>query len=401
MNHDYDVIVVGARCAGSPTAMLLARQGYRVLLLDRATFPSDTLSTHVITPAGVSALDRWGLLDAVRESGCPPIESWSFDFGPVALRGTPRPAAGHSASYAPRRVLLDALLVGAARRAGAEVLEATNVDEVIRDVDGVVVGVRAHRSGAEPEVITARAVVGADGRNSHVARAVGAPADLAKPRSQYAYFTYFEDLPVDGFEIFIRPRRGFAAAATNDGRTMVVVGWPHAEAAAYKSDVEANFLATLGSAPGFADRVRGARRAAPFLGGSVPGFVRHPYGPGWALVGDASCSRDPITAQGMSDAFLDAEFCALALAQWLGGAMPYDAAMEPWLAARTERLPLYELTAQMATLEPPPPEMQAVVGAAATDRELADGFASMVSGTLSPVEFFRPDRREDAVSSPT
>src|SRR5262249_24119342 len=126
MNTDHDVIVVGARCAGSPTAMLLARRGHRVLLLDRATFPSDTLSTHVITPAGVAALDRWGLLDEGLATGCPPMEMWSFDFGPLSLRGTPPPVEGHSTTYAPRRLLLDQLLVEAARRAGAEVREGVN-----------------------------------------------------------------------------------------------------------------------------------------------------------------------------------------------------------------------------------------------------------------------------------
>lgn len=381
---DYDIIVVGARCAGSPTAMLLARRGHRVLVLDRATFPSDTLSTHVITPVGVAALDRWGLLDEVRGTGCPPIETWSFDFGPMSLRGTPPPVDGHSASYAPRRFVLDQLLVDAARRAGAEVREGVNVDEVLV-ADGRVVGVRA--SG---ETITARVVVGADGRNSHVARAVGAASSHEKPQLQYSYYTYFEELPVDGFEVFIRPHRGFAAARTNDGQTMVVAGWRHAEAADYKADVERNFLATLESAPGLADRVHRARRVAPFLGGSLPAYVRTPYGAGWVLVGDAGCSKDPITAQGMSNAFADADLVAAGLDEHLSGALDLDAAMAPWLADKESRMPLYELTAELASLEPPPPEMQALVGAAAGNQAAMDGFAGVVSGTVSPADYFSP-----------
>ncbi len=103
MGKEYDFIVVGARCAGSPTAMLLARKGYRVLVVDRASFPSDTVSTHVIHAPGIAALNRWGLLDEVTATGCPPVETYSFDFGPFAIRGTPRAIDGFSAAYAPRR----------------------------------------------------------------------------------------------------------------------------------------------------------------------------------------------------------------------------------------------------------------------------------------------------------
>jgi 2-polyprenyl-6-methoxyphenol hydroxylase-like FAD-dependent oxidoreductase len=384
MTNDYDVIVVGARCAGSPTAMLLARRGHRVLVLDRATFPSDTLSTHVITPVGVAALDRWGLLDQVLATGCPPMETWSFDFGPLSLRGTPPPVDGHSTTYAPRRLVLDQLLVEAARAAGAEVREGVNVEEVLMDGDRAI-GVRA--SG---QTITARIVIGADGRNSHVARDVGATSSHEKPQLQYSYFTYFEELPVEGFEVFIRPHRGFAAAPTNDGQTMVVAGWRHAEATDYKADVERNFLETLESAPGLAERVHRARRVAPFLGGSLPGFVRTPFGCGWALVGDAACIKDAITAQGMSDAFVDADLVASGLDAHLRGEQPLEDALAPWLADKESRMPLYEFTAELASLAPPSPELQALIGAAAGNKAAMDGFAGVVSGTVSPAEYFSP-----------
>src|SRR5690348_8607272 len=107
MTNDYDAIVVGARCAGSPTAMLLARKGYRVLLVDRSSFPSDTLSTHLVHAPGMAALNRWGLFDRVVESGCPPIETYSFDFGPFTISGAPRSVEGQSAGYSPRRFVLD------------------------------------------------------------------------------------------------------------------------------------------------------------------------------------------------------------------------------------------------------------------------------------------------------
>ena len=140
--------VVGARCAGAPTAMLLARKGYRVLVVDRASFPSDTLSTHMIHAPGVAALKRWGVLDKVIASGCPPVETYSFDFGPFAIKGTPRPSDGISAGYAPRRTILDKILVDAAVEAGAEVRERFTVDEIVVEDGASSVSADTMRVGA-------------------------------------------------------------------------------------------------------------------------------------------------------------------------------------------------------------------------------------------------------------
>ena len=390
MAKPYDAIVIGARCAGSPTAMLLARMGHRVLLLDRATFPSDTLSTHVIHAPGIAALERWGLRDAVVASGCPPVATYSFDFGPVTIAGAPRPHEGQSAAYAPRRTVLDKILVDAAARAGAEVRERFAVDELVVE-DGTVAGIRGRGADGVAVVERARVVIGADGRNSAVAKAVGAAEYHGKPRLQWAYYTYFSGLPVDGFEIFVRPDRGWAAVATNDDLTMLVVGWPFAEAQAYKADIEANYLATLELAPEFAERVRGATREERFEGGAVRNFFRTPFGPGWALVGDAGYNKDPITAQGISDAFRDAELCSSALHEALTGAAAYDDAMGAYQQARDARsLPIYEFTTQLATLEAPPPEMQQLLGAVHGDADAMDAFVSVTAGTVSPVEFFDP-----------
>jgi 2-polyprenyl-6-methoxyphenol hydroxylase-like FAD-dependent oxidoreductase len=168
----YDVIVVGARCAGSPTAMLLARKGYRVLVVDRATFPSDTVSTHMIHAPGVAALQRWGVLDRVIASGCPPVDTYSFDFGPIAFAGSPRPVDGNALGYGPRRAVLDKILVDAAAEAGAEVREHFTVQEITRDGDGRVAGIRGHDANGTLFTEDARVVVGADGRFSMVAKAV-------------------------------------------------------------------------------------------------------------------------------------------------------------------------------------------------------------------------------------
>ena len=390
MVKEYDAIVVGARCAGAPTAMLLARKGYRVLVVDRATFPSDTLSTHVIHAPGVAALKRWGVLDKVTASGCPPVETYSFDFGPFTIKGTPRPVDGISAAYAPRRTILDKILVDAAVQAGAEMRERFTVEEIVVE-DGVVVGIRGHDEGGNSVVERARVVIAADGRNSALAKAVQPHQYNEKPMLQWSYYTYWSGLPVDGFEIFIRPDRGGAAISTNDGLTMLVVGWPFAESSAYKADVEANYLKTLDLVPELARRVRGAKREERFYGGSVPNFFRKPYGNGWVLVGDAGYNKDPITAQGISDAFRDSERCSTALDEVFTGARSFDDALAEYHSSRdTHALAIYEFTTQLATLEAPPVELQQLLGAVYGNQGAMDSFASIIAGTVSPVEFFDP-----------
>lgn len=387
---EYDAIVVGARCAGAPTAMLLARRGWRVLLVDRATFPSDTVSTHLIHAPGIAALARWGLLERVSATGCPPIERYSFDFGPFVLAGRPRPSDGVTTAYAPRRIVLDEILVDAAAEAGAQVREAFTVDDVVVE-DGAVVGVRGRTATGTRVLERARVVIGADGRNSRIARAVGAGEYAAKPMLQWAFYTYWSGLDVDGMETVIRPDRGWGAFPTNDELTLLVVGWPYAEAAAYKADVEGNYLATLALAPEFAARVRDARREARFTGGSVANYFRRPFGRGWALVGDAGYDKDPITAQGIGDAFRDAERCTNALCDAFDGRRRIADAMSDWQRMRDEQaMPTYEFTTQLATLEPPPLEMQELLAAVHGDQTATDDFVSVVAGTMSPLEFFDP-----------
>jgi 2-polyprenyl-6-methoxyphenol hydroxylase-like FAD-dependent oxidoreductase len=388
MSRTYDAIVVGARCAGSPTAMLLARKGYRVLLVDRATFPSDTVSTHLIHPPGVAALARWGILDRVAETGCPPIDTYDFDFGPFTISGRPgTPEA--PAAYAPRRTLLDALLLDAAREAGAEVREAFTVESLVLD-DGRVVGIRGHAKGGATVTERARVVVGADGRYSLVADAVRAEEYDRKPKLLAGYYSYWSGLPLEGrCGNWIRPDRGFAAWPTNDGLTLVIAGWPYREFEANRSDVEAHFQATVDLAPGFAERLRTATREERFVGAAVRGFFRTPYGPGWALVGDAGYNKDFITAQGINDAFRDSELCAAALHEALSGARSFDDALGGYQATRDAHVrAIYELTAEFASLEPPPPELQHVLAAVHVNQPAMDDFARVVAGMLSPAEFF-------------
>ena len=371
--------------------MLLARKGYRVLMVDRAGFPSDTVSTHMIHAPGVAALRRWGVLDLVVATGCPPIDTYSFDFGPFTLSGRPHAVDGVSSAYAPRRTVLDKILVDAAVDAGVEMREHFTVEDVVFD-DGAVVGIRGHGAGGSTVCERARVVVGADGRNSRIAKAVEPHHYNDKPMLLWGYYTYWSDLPTNGFETIIRPDRGWAAAPTNDGLTMVVVGWPAAQAAAYKSDVEANYLQTLELAPEFAERVSRATRVERFTGGGVPNFFRTPFGPGWALVGDAGYIRDPVTAQGISDAFRDAELCAAALDQAFTGTRPFDEAMASY-QQRSRRT----RAADVRVHHPAGDTRAAATRDAASARRRArqpgrDGpVRQRRRRMLSPAEFFAPD----------
>jgi 2-polyprenyl-6-methoxyphenol hydroxylase-like FAD-dependent oxidoreductase len=393
MAESYDVIVVGARCAGAPTAMLLARAGYRVLLLDRASFPSDTLSTHVIHPPGVAALKRWELLDEVTATGCPPVETYSFDFGPLTISGSPQPIDGIARAYCPRRTVLDHLLVDAAVEAGAELRDGFTVDELLAD-DGTVTGIRGHAKAGPAVTEHARVVIGADGRHSLVARTVQADQYDDRRSHLAMYYAYWSGLPVTGFDTTVRAehRRGWAAAPTHDDLTVLPFGWPVEEFRANRGDIEGNFFAAVELAPEFAERVHAAKRESKFIGSAeLPGYFRKPFGPGWALVGDAGYHKNPITAMGINDAFRDAELLAEALDDDFCGRRSYEDAMSGYQQARDrEALPVYEFTDDFAQLRPPPPETQQLIGAMHGNQRAMDGFVSVQADTLPAPEFFAP-----------
>jgi 2-polyprenyl-6-methoxyphenol hydroxylase-like FAD-dependent oxidoreductase len=384
-----DAIVIGARCAGSPTAMLLALQGHNVLLVDRATFPSDTVSTHLIHPPGVAALKRWGLLESVKATGCPAIHRYAFDVGPFVIEGSPG-AGDNVVSYAPRRTVLDKLLVNAAAEAGVEVREGFTVEEILFDGDRVV-GVRGRGAGGGTFTERARVVVGADGVNSVVAKEVFPDQYNESAPLQAGYYTYWSGMPMNGrFEAYDRaPGRAWAAWPTNDDLTLVVLSWPMAEFEANRRDIERHYLETFDRAPAFAERLRGAKREDRFYGTAVPNYFRKPFGPGWALVGDAGYLRDFITAQGISDAFRDAESCATALHQWLSGSRSFEASMSEYQSERDRQvMPIFDFTCKFAMLAPPTPQMQQLFGAVKGNQEAMDGFAQVISGVRSPADYF-------------
>ena len=394
MTTGYDAIVVGARCAGAPTAMLLARRGMRVLLVDRSTFPSDTVSTLVIHPTGLAALQRWGLLDDLVATGCPPMGTYSLDFGPIVITGSPRTVDGIAAARAPRRTVLDKLLVDAAAAAGVEVREGFSVEDIFVE-DSTVVGIRGHGDGGATVEERARVVIGADGHNSRVARAVKAEQYNELPVLENAFYTFWRDLPVDVFTTMLRGDRGVVAIPTNEELTLVLVGCPVDQAADFKRDVEGSYLDAVARVPEFGERLRAAERVDRFSVGGVPNFFRKPYGPGWALVGDAGYTKDPVTAQGIGDAFCSAEQCTDAIARAFDADDTWDAVMADYQQLRDEHaMPIYGFTTDLARLEPPPPDMQQLLGAVASDQQAMDDFVSVTAGSLSPAEFFAPDSVE-------
>jgi flavin-dependent dehydrogenase len=358
----YDVIIVGARCAGSPLAMLLARKGHRVLLVDRSTFPSDIMSTHYIQQDGVKRLREWGLYDAVMATNCPPIPKITFH-----VDGMPMPQPPDDGSMpdaiCPRRTVLDKVLVDGARAAGAEVREGFSVREVIID-DGVVTGVRGRDATGNNVEEHARVTVGADGMHSFVARAVGASTYDERPPYTCGYYSYFSGVPLpDGAEAYVAAKAGVLAFPTNDGLTCIGAGVQHERWAEYRADVESMFYRVVEQAsPPFAARVRAGKREERWIGTQdTENFFRVPYGPGWTLCGDAGYHRDFVTGLGIADAFRDAEFQAEALDAVFLGKQPFDEALAAYQQRRdTAAKPMYEMTLAIAQF-PTVPELMAAM----------------------------------------
>jgi 2-polyprenyl-6-methoxyphenol hydroxylase-like FAD-dependent oxidoreductase len=385
----HDVIVVGARCAGAPTALLLARQGFKVLLVDKSTFPSDAISTHILWPHGAEILARWGLLPRLAATGAPPIcRRMTFDVGPFALRGSIPDANDGLGGFCPRRTVLDHLLVNAAAEGGVDVREGFTVDELVATGD-TVVGIRGRARTGQPVEERATMVIGADGVNSFVARAVKAPEYDRHPVAACAYYSYFSGVAQDDIELYVRDHHAFGGAPTHDGLHLVMVNWPASEFADVRSDIEGHVWRALASAPDFARRVRAGRREEKWYGSAgVPGYFRKPYGNGWALVGDASYNKDPITAQGMTDAFIDAESLTRAVAAGLRDHDALPGLLAAHETARNERVrPMYEFTTHLAALEPPPPEMQALFGALRGNQEATNAFLSAITGAIPLPDF--------------
>src|SRR5262245_41359044 len=389
----YDAIIVGARCAGAPTAMLLARKGYRVLVVDRATFPSDTISTHILWPHGAEIMDRWGLLDRLAATGCPPVAlNLIFDVGPFALTGGVTDTNRGCGGFCPRRTVLDKLLVDAAVEAGADVREGFTVETLLWDGNRVA-GIKGHgRTGGTIEE-RARVVIGADGVHSLVAKSVRAPEYDTKPPLTTNYYSYYAGFEADDIEMYVRDHHAVGCFPTHDNLTLIAVLWPTSRFEEVRADVEAHVANALGSTPSVAERRRAAKREEKWYGtAGVPNYFRQPFGPGWALVGDAGYNKDPITAQGISDAFIDADGLARALDDGWSGRRQLDDALVDHQTSRDKRVKaLYDFTCHLALLEPPPPHMQQLFTALRGNQGATNQFYSAITGSRPLPTFMNPE----------
>jgi flavin-dependent dehydrogenase len=342
--------------------MLLARQGHNVLVVDRDSFPSDTLSTSFFQDDASAALDRWGLYERLLGTGVPTM-SMTFTLGPGLISVSP---PNQYQPIAPRRTYLDKLLVDAARESGAEVREKFSVQEILKDASGRVTGIRGRGSDGNSVVEEARVVVGADGRNSLLARNVEAEEYHVVEPTTCGYYSYFDGDRGEGAELFYNGRHAFFAFPTHDGQTCFAAEAPFEAWAEFKADPETYLFEKMKEhAPALFERADGAKRAETMYGmQGRRAFFRTPYGNGWALVGDAGYLKDPITGAGCNDAFRDAQLLSDGLHAWLNGNEEFEQAMAAYQQHRDAvAKPGYDQCVYMAELHEVTPEFLGQFGA--------------------------------------
>ena len=344
----YDVIVVGARAAGAATAMLLARAGLRTLLIDRSPFCADTLSTHALMRGGVAQLTQWGLIDQIVAAGTPAVKRTTFTYGEEQIVISIKPKHGVDALYAPRRTVLDTILVRAAIDAGVEFHDRTTVTDLITRA-GRVVGVQVSTNDTRSVSVQAPLVVGADGIRSTVARRVDSPFTRLGDNATATTYGYWTDLDTDGYEWVFRPNGCCGVIPTNAGQACVFAGATPQRIGAGGLDVLLDIVSE--SAPELAERLG---RAVPPTGTrSWPGrrgYIRHSFGPGWTLVGDAGYFKDPIGAHGLTDALRDADLIARAIIAGHGDTSTLTAELGQYQSIRDQlSTPLFDVVDKIAS----------------------------------------------------
>jgi len=316
----YDAVIVGARCAGAATALLLARSGAKVLVVDRQTYGSDTLSTHALMRGAVLQLQRWGLVPEILAAQTPPIRTTTFHYGSDAIRVLIKPEHEVECLFAPRRTVLDRILVDAARNAGAEVRHGVLLSELQFASDGRVIGVALKGAGGSRMTVRADIVIGADGRQSTVAQLVNARAYVEGVNASGIVFGYFENLIQDGSHWHFTRNAAAGVIPTNSSHCVFAAAPSAKFLPTFRGDVMRGFLQVLEA---ICPELRAGAERGTLIGrlrgfGGAPGYLRQCHGAGWALVGDAGYFKDPLTAHGITDALRDAELLSRAIVH--GGA---------------------------------------------------------------------------------
>lgn len=348
IGRPHDVIVVGARPAGAATAMLLGQRGLRVALVDRGPVGADTLSTHALMRAGVLQLSRWGLLDEIVAANTPPVRRTAFHYGDESVVISIKPSHGVDALYAPRRTLLDPLLVHAAVAAGVELYDRTAVHDLLAR-DGRVAGVRVSTPEHRSVELASTLVIGADGIRSTIARAVDAPYLRRGEHATATTYGYWSDLITDGYEWNFCPNACSGVIPTNNGQACVFACASPERVG--RGGVDRLLEIVAEGTPQLAERLRAARtpRSTRTWTG-LPGYMRRSHGPGWALVGDAGYYKDPLSAHGLTDALRDAELLARAVVEGLGDEISIDNALGDYQTTR-DRIshPLFDVVDRIAS----------------------------------------------------
>lgn len=402
----YDAIVIGARCSGASTAMLLARQGHRVLVVDRSSFPSDVISTHFLWPHGMSYLNRWGVLDQVL-AVTPSHTSITVVNDGIPLTGTVPPEllreyfrdlhgddSNVVQSYASvRRRVLDQVLIEAAAKAGAEVRTNFAVRDLIFEDDRVV-GIRGRTADGEVVEERARIVIGADGRNSFVARTLDLPKYDERPRCTFAYWSYYSGFDLGAGQIHRRGRLACAVVPTNFEQNMVLVWGPSDWSREFRHDVPGNFQRALDFVSpelGEVVRTEGTREERIYGTLDQAAFLRPLHGPGWVLVGDAESFKDQCTAIGMTHAFRDAELVSAALHRWLSGDASMDEAMVAYESRRRSQnaAAYYDYVCTLAEMRPYRHDELQLFVALRGNQEETDRFIATHADIAPVSEFFQ------------
>jgi flavin-dependent dehydrogenase len=381
----WDAIIIGGRVAGVSTALLLARAGLQVLVIERARRGSDTVSTHALMRGGVLQLHRWGLLDRVAATGAPPIRRVTFHYGHDPMPVTLKPYAGVDALYAPRRTVLDALLVGVAEEAGARFDFGLAMTDIARDHTGRVVGVVVRDRLGATWTEHSGLVVGADGRTSQVARQVGAPTLVAGSHAAAYVYGYWPAADLDGYHWYYGDGLSAGVIPTNDGMACVFAAGPAAVVAARMRhsrplDAARDLLARLDCR--LTELTSGAPLGPVRFFRGLPARMRRPHGTGWALVGDAGWWKDPLSTYGITDAFRDAELLARAVVAGAASEHTMRMALCHYQAERDRQaLPMHPIVDRLASHQWDLDQAQQLL------RELSSVMADDVEGirALDPV----------------